>query len=140
MVVMHLDGNAGFVGPLNGLDGARPGAGKAAEGVVNLRGRAVERDAEPDKAGLFHLEDRLPGEQRRGAGGERDLNALLGGVADQLENVRALHRVAAGEHEDLHVHFGDLVDQRHAFGVGELVGVGKGWAAARQCLQARSQD
>ncbi len=35
---VHLDGNAGLVGPLDGLDGARPGAGQAAEGVVNLGG------------------------------------------------------------------------------------------------------
>ena len=73
---VHLDGNAGLVGPLDGLDGARPGAGKAAEGVVNLGGRAVERDAEADEAGFLQLEDGLAGEQRRGAGRERDLDAF----------------------------------------------------------------
>jgi hypothetical protein len=35
-------------------------------------------------------------------------------------------RVAAGKDEDGHVHLGDLVDQRLAFGVGQLVGVGDG--------------
>ena len=35
---VHLDGNAGLIGPLDGLDGARPCAGQAAEGVVNLGG------------------------------------------------------------------------------------------------------
>ena len=97
---VHLDGQAGFVGPLDGLDGARPGAGQAAEGVVNLGGRAVERDAEPDQAGLFELEDRVAGQQRRGAGRERHLHALSGCVMDQFEDVFALERVAAGEDKD----------------------------------------
>jgi hypothetical protein len=52
---VDLDGNARLVGPFDGLDGARPCAGKAAEGVVNLRGRAVERDAEPDQPASLSL-------------------------------------------------------------------------------------
>jgi nucleotide-binding universal stress UspA family protein len=123
---VHLDGNARLVGPLNGLDGARPRAGQAAEGVVNLGRRAVERDAEPHQAGFLQLEDRFARQQRRGAGRERHLHAFAGGVADQLEDVFALQRIAAGKHEDRHVHVGDLVDQRLAFGVGQLVGVGDG--------------
>ena len=123
---VDLDGNARLVGPLDGLDGARIGAGKAAESVVNLGGRAVQRDAEPDQARLLELENRLAGQQRRGAGGERHLDAFVGGVADQLEDVLALQRVAAGEDEDGHAHRGDLVDQRLPLGVGQLVGVGDG--------------
>ena len=56
----------------------------------------------------------------------RDLHAFVGGVADQLEDVLALQRVAAGEDEDGHAHVGDLVDQRLAFGVGQFVGMGDG--------------
>ena len=123
---VDLDGDARFVGPLDGLDGARIGAGKAAEGVVNLRGRAVERDAEADQARLLELEDGFAGQQRRGRGGERNLDAFIRGVADQLKNILALHRVSAGEDKNRHAHLGDLVDQRLAFGVGQFVGVGDG--------------
>ena len=56
----------------------------------------------------------------------RDLDALVGGVTDELEDVVALERVAAGEDEDGNVHLGDLVDERLAFFVRELVGVGNG--------------
>jgi hypothetical protein len=35
---VHLDGDAGFIGPLDGLDGAGPGAREAAKGIVNLGG------------------------------------------------------------------------------------------------------
>ena len=73
---VHLDGDAGFVGPLDGLNGARPCAGKAAEGVVNLGGGAVERDAEADDSCFFQLEDGFAGEQRSGAGSECDLARL----------------------------------------------------------------
>jgi hypothetical protein len=51
---------------------------------------------------------------------------LIGGIADQFEDVGALDRVAAGEDEDGHAHGGDLVDQRLALGVGEFVGMGDG--------------
>ena len=60
-------------------------------------------------------------EQRRGAGRDRNMHALAGGVADQVEEIFALQRVAAGEDEDGNVHLGDLVDERFAFFVGELV-------------------
>ena len=50
---MDLDGNARLIGPLDGLDGSRPGAGKAPESIVNLRRRAIQRDAQPDKASFF---------------------------------------------------------------------------------------
>jgi hypothetical protein len=33
---VHLDGNAGLVGPLDGLDGARPGSRQPAEDIVNF--------------------------------------------------------------------------------------------------------
>ena len=92
-------------------------------------------------ARLLQLEDGLAGQQRRGAGRERDLHALVGGVADQLEDILALQRVAAGKDEDRHVH-------RRRSGrsapcprrVVSSSGWAMGWAAARQCLQARSQD
>ena len=45
------------------------------------------------------------------------LHAFIGGIADELEDVFALHGVAAGEDEDGDVHVGDLVDKRFAFSV-----------------------
>ena len=118
---VDLDGNAGFVGPLDGLDGARPGAGKAAEGVVNLRGGAVERDAQPNQSRLFQLEDGFAGEQRRGAGGKRDLYTLASRIADQFEDVFPLQWIAASEDEDGDVHIGDLINKRLAFSVRQFV-------------------
>ena len=134
---VDLDGDAGFVGPLDCLDGASPGAGQAAEGVVNFGRGAVERDAEADEAGLFQLEDGVAGEERRGAGSERDLDAFVGGVADELEDVFALHGVAAGEDEDGDVHVGDLVDKGFAFSVGELVGMGDGLGGGAAVLAGK---
>ena len=78
------------------------------------------------RPGFLHLENGFAGQQGRGAGRDRDLDALFGGIADQFEDVRALQRVAAGEDEDGHLHVGDLVDQALAFGGGQLVGVGDG--------------
>jgi len=78
------------------------------------------------------------GSTARGRWGKSHLHAFAGRVGDQLEDVLRLS-VAAVEDEDGHVHVGDLVNQRLAFGVGELVGWAMGCAAARQCLQARSQ-
>ena len=131
---VDLDGDAGFVGPLDGLNGACPCAGQSAEGIVNLRGRAVERDAEADQAGFLELEDRLAGEQGGGRGSERDLDTFACGVANQLEDVLAFQRVSAGEDEDGNVHLGDLVDQRLALGVIELVGVGDGLSGGAAVL------
>ena len=54
------------------------------------------------------------------------LHAFVRGIADELEDVFALHGVAAGEDEDGNVHVGDLVDKRLAFSVGELVGMRDG--------------
>jgi len=54
---VDLDGDSGFVGPFDGLDGARIGAGQAAEGVVNLWSGAVEGDAQADQSRLFELEE-----------------------------------------------------------------------------------
>jgi len=123
---VHLDGDARLVGPLDGLDGARPSSGQPAELVVNLRSGTVEGDAQPHQAGLLQLEHGFAREQRRGAGGDRDLHALAGGVTDQFVDVFALHRVAAGEDEDGHAHLGDLIDQLLALFMGQLVRVGNG--------------
>ena len=54
------------------------------------------------------------------------MHAFVGGVANEFEDVFALHGVAAGEDEDGNVHVGDLVDEGFAFGVAELVGMGDG--------------
>ncbi len=63
-------------------------------------------------------------QQRRGARRHGNLHAFACGVADQLENILALQRIAAREDEDRNVHVGDLVDQRLAFLVRQFVGVG----------------
>ena len=120
---MHLDRNARLVGPLDGLDGPRPRAGKAPERVVNLRRRAVQRDAQPHQTGLFQLENGLPRQQRRCARRQRHLHALVRGVADQLEYVLSFQWIPAGKHENRHVHRGDLVDQRLPLRVRQLIGM-----------------
>ncbi len=100
--------------------------GSPRKAVVNLGSRAVQRNGQSDQTGLLELEDGLARQQRRGAGSQRHMHALAGGVADQLEDVRPLQRVAAGQDEDGHMQGGNLVDQRLSFGVGQLVGVGEG--------------
>ena len=123
---VDLDGDADFIGPFDGLDGACPGAGEAAEGIVDFRAGAVEGDAEADEACFLEFDERIAGEQRSGAGGEGDADALVAGVLDELEDVGTLERITAGEDEDGDFHFGDFVDELFAFGGGELVGMGDG--------------
>jgi len=47
---VDLDGELRFVGPLNGLDGALPRTGDAADGVVNGGDGAVEAHSEAREA------------------------------------------------------------------------------------------
>ncbi len=123
---VDLDRKAGFIGPLDSLDGAGEGALETAKLVVNFGRGAVEGDAEAHDAGFFHLEDGFAGQQRGGAGGNGNLDALFGGIANQLIEIRALEGVAAGEDEDGNLHVGDLIDDGLALFSGELVGVRDG--------------
>ena len=97
---VHLDGDSGLIGPFDGLNGARPCAGKTSEGIVNLGSGTVERNAEANQACFLEFEDGLAGEQRRCAGRERDLDAFSGCVTDELKDIGALERIAAGEDEE----------------------------------------
>ena len=59
----------------------------------------VEADSQGVDARLLRPLERGPRGQRRGRGGQRDLQPARRGVADQLEQVGPLQRVAAGEHD-----------------------------------------
>jgi len=54
------------------------------------------------------------------------MDAFAGGVPDELEDVRALERIAAGEDEERNLKVGDLVDEVGGLVGGELAGVGQG--------------
>ncbi len=70
-------------------------------------------------------------------GGQGDPQALIGGVPRQLEDVRTIERLAAGEHQDGVGEGGDLIDDVQALRGGQVVGRGKlgGGGAAMHATQ-----
>jgi hypothetical protein len=73
-------------------------------------------------------------QQRGGAGRERDLDAFSSGVTDELKDIGALERVAAGKDEDGDVHVRNLIDKRFAFRVRQFIGVGNGLCGSAAVL------
>jgi len=129
---VDLHRQAGFVGPLHGVERARVGAGHSAKGVVSGGSGAVEADREARQAGLLETEDNIAGEKRRSAGREGNVNTDGARVIDEFEEVGALDGVAAGEDEDGDLPGCDLVDERFAFIRRQLgwvaLGLGRGAA------------
>jgi hypothetical protein len=60
-------------------------------------------------------------------------------MADQLEKIRSLNRVASCQHEDWNLQGRDLVNQMFTLIFLSSMGFRSGWAEARQCTQAKSQ-
>ena len=84
----------------------------AAEGVVRRGVGAVEADAQPPHAGLPRALERLERGQRRGRGRQRHLQPRRRRMADQLEQVGPLQRIAAGHHQHRPARkAGDLIEQ-----------------------------
>ena len=92
--------------------GAIEAALPAAKGVVRRGVGAVEADAQPPHAGLPRALEGLERGQRRGRGRQRHLQPGRHGVADQLEQVGPLQRIAAGQHQHRPARkAGDLIEQ-----------------------------
>ena len=78
-------------------------------------------------------------QQRRGAGRHVGAQADFHAVADQVEQVGPLERVAAREHHEGLAERADLVEQAVSLFGGQFGGCRSDWAEARQCTHARSQ-
>ena len=91
-----------------------------------------ERPTRVDAVG-FELGEDFDGELGGGGGSDGDGEAEAAGFVDEVVDVGALQRIAAGEDEvRLGVEGCDLAEQGEALGVGELVGMrgGDGFGAA----------
>ena len=103
--------------------------------------RAVDAERHGlDAGGLQRRQafDRHVGRRRRG---ERRADPARGRGRDEVLEVRAAERVAAGE-DDVRIRLaeaGDPVEEREALVGGQLGGSRSGIAVARQCRQARPQ-
>ena len=71
----------------------------AAKGVVRFGVGAVEADAQPMNARLPGALERLARGQRSGRRRQGQLQPAADGMADQLEQVGPLQRIAAGQHD-----------------------------------------
>ncbi len=90
------------------------------------RGRSRRGDGEARETGVFHAEDGVAGEQGRGAGSKSGVNAFFRRMLNELEDVWALERVAAGEDEERYLKLGNLIDEIAGLGSAELAGVSEG--------------
>ena len=114
------------------LSGGPPGVqrpaehpGHAAEPVVDLRGRAVQAQRDRPRAGLVQRGEAAGGQRRRARRRDRDRQPEPGPAPDQVEQVRPLERVAAGEHEHRRrrAEPGDLRHEVTRLGCRQLPGV-----------------
>ena len=97
---------------------------------------AVQRDRDALDAGVHNLLRDFLGDQGA-VGGQGDAQAFVGGILRQLEDVRAIERFAAGEHQDRVGEGGNLIDDVQALRGGQVVGRGKlgGGGAAMHATQ-----
>ena len=97
----------------------------AAKSVVRRGVGAVEADPQPPHARRADPLERLGRGQRRRRRGQRHLQARGHRVADQVAQVRAFQRVAAGQHEHRPPRERrHLLDQGHRLLGGQLVRIG----------------
>jgi hypothetical protein len=106
----------------------------AAEGVVDLRPRPVERERDGLRAGVLHPRQRGAVDPRRHRRGQRHRQADVATVRDEVGEVVTLERIAAGEHHQRagRSEGGDVGQQPPALVEGELerVAIADGVGAA----------
>ncbi len=103
---------------LQGAGGGGEGAG-AADGVVDLGGRAVQGDLDVDVVGGRELRRALLGELHA-VGGELDADVVTDGVVEQVPEVRPDGGFPAADVDVEHLHPLQLVDDRLGLGGGQL--------------------
>src|SRR5699024_6949286 len=101
-------GEAGVGEVLQGAQGHVVGAG-AADGVVDLRGGAVEGDLHVDVVAGRQFGGHLRGDPQP-VGGELHPHVVRGGVVDQLPKIRPHSRFAATDVHIEHLHAFEFVD------------------------------
>ena len=87
---------------------------------MHFGGGTVEADGEASEAALLKFADGIAREQRCGTWSQRDANAVVGGVLNQIEDIRTLQGIAASEHEHRSFQFGDLIDETFRLSGGEF--------------------
>ena len=112
----------------HGPQSAVEGAGDAADGIVARGSGAVE--AQPQAFHLVFLEphQHVARERLAGGGSDGDADAELVSLVDEIVEILAGQRIAAGENQLRHgvAESRDLAQELHAFLERELVGVGLG--------------
>ena len=128
---VDLHRNSQLLQVAHAVDGGVERAGNAAERIVSVRVRPVQRDRDPLDSGMLDLLRDVFGYQRS-VGGQRDAQTAAGGVFGQLENVVTVERFTAAEHEDGIAEVGNLGNDVERF-VGRQIGrrhqLGRGSAA-----------
>src|ERR1700681_1015336 len=99
------------MGPSNRVQSSLPGTINAPETIVQLCRRAIQAQCQTHQAAFLQLEDRLTGEQRSGARGQRGLHRPLASILDDRLQVGTLEWIATSEHEHWDAHIGYLIDK-----------------------------
>ena len=94
---IDLDTQADIVSTVQDVHRPLPGAGHLAERIMDLKPGCVQRQGDAPDACFSDLLQPFFGRQGGGGGSQRAAQAFLRGVSDQLVQVTAHHRVAAGE-------------------------------------------
>ena len=116
---VHLEGHAQPLAVLHRLNGDVPGAGHAAELVVDLPLAAIEADAHASAARRLQLLDPLR-RQQRPVRPQHHPEARLRAVLHEVEDVRPDEGLATAQDEDAEAHLGDLVEELEALLGGQL--------------------
>ena len=129
---VHLHRKLEVAGVFHHIEGFLETAFETAEGVVNFRRRAVETDSDRGDARFLRFLERVERRERRRARGESRADTEVGRAADQVEEVGALERVAAGEADRRFAReAGDVLDQRERL-------FGRKFVRSRRLLRRRA--
>lgn len=112
-VDLHWEAN--LIRPAHSVERPSEGSAHSAEGVMRFGTRTVHAHGQSGEASLFEPDDDFPRQQGRSAGRQRDSDSNRAGMANQIEEIRPLDRIPAGQHKGRDFERRDLVDQMFAF-------------------------
>ena len=122
---VHLQRHVDFLRPTDGLYGAIERARNAADRIVPLGGGTIETQAKTFNAVFLQSQQNVAREGGGGGGRDGNADAQATRFVDQIVQVLALERIAAGEDQlgQRIAKFGDLTQKSHAFLESELHGM-----------------
>ena len=93
---------------------------------MNLSRWPIQAYGDTAHSDILHAGERLARDQSRGRRRKRGAKAFLDRVSEDIVEVAAHHRIAAGDHQDRIAELADLIDQAARLGGGEFVRVALG--------------